>query len=1140
MKRLFSIIISSLFFATSAWAISVKNINSYAANLSLPNGGNVNANRQVTISFYTMAKTSKWWVYMDINKNGLFEDDGEIIAQNENAQITTNNVTTTVVCTIPDTVPVGEYNWAVKVQGTEDHSWEAPHVARNYENDDNRYLFVKALGVAVDCNYNSPFFGYSYVTESYTTNLTGYKTPSDKTYRQASTEGVYMFTYNMGTVWNKDASGKLVNNGAYIGDLQSSIANNTTALSGTTSKWGRDDEINYYKEHSPFRICTGVDDEGYVYVSENVPSADRAQKVFRMDPNNPKASFKVVLTNDDLEGLNIVKRVQSMTVTRTSDGKKVLYAIFSGVDDGKGDGDMGNGVLTYPKLCAFDITDLGDVKCIKGPINLYDFKATNRPDDTQKVLNTFNSIVAGKNDDFWIFQHRAPNANDATAGTLHFNKNWQCDFVLYTTSTRGNTRGVGALSHDGTILAVPTNASSGSENIRFYKITYDENDKSTVKSLKKLYDLPAYQTDADGKHILSTLPKKLVDKVDGTTQQHFIDGMAFDVANNLYFISGGGLGPTSARSRLYVYALPKADNSHLTPARSSLKIRVSEGLTWHPYPDGYNVTNADLQAMFNTDRANWSGSLTDFMTNNSSPWKWLGDYIAAVTNANAKLPANMDTNEELWGTDPAKDGEGYPSDGFKAYYNTYYNLKRANRVISMVSTFASEKMKDIMTNDKSDYKWLGDYIKTVVTEQGDTLESENDWRWQVHAFFNKSKKDVHTWYNDQTKRQNANFSEAGKSTAWGPAYLAAHGGYVALETDADWQTQLDAFFNATGDFTTAGLSDQVNEGANGWFNEWWNANFPSAMIGSVPFPTVKRIGYVQNGWYYGGSEGYEEADRETSNAVTKSGHIWARWLQNRLYDGYITINTSNQTEFSDGERDIKQVNRNIELIGLVVGQDDYSITVDRKLVGGMYNTMCLPFDIHGKSSLNNIKNQDGSKTLLPSNTTSILRFKGSQTVTTSSGEDVLELLFVELGTSETLPANEPFLIKPANDMTEIMYFTNVTISNTNNQEPTDGVTFIPVIAPTTIAGGEEANNLILVADNRLALNSGGEMLGLRGYFHATDLPAGVRARMRIGNTTTEIENIAPDQPTTIKILKDGQIYILRGNEVYTITGAKVR
>ena len=1131
MKRLFSIIISSLFFATSVWAVSAKNINSYAVNLSLPNGGNVNANREVTVSFYTMAKTSKWWVYMDIDGDGLYEDDREIIAYNENAQITTNNVTTTVVCTIPDTVPVGEYNWAVKVEGTEDHSWGAPHVARNYENSDNRYLFSKAMGVAVDCNYNSPFFGYSYVTESFTVEegkLLNHSTSSSDTYRTGATEGVYMFKYNMGTVWNKNGS-KLVNNGAYTGNLSSTITNNSSSLDGTKTKWGRDDEVYYYREHSPYRICTGADDEGYVYVCENVPAADRTAQVFRMDPSNPNASFVTVL-NDSLIALagtanEVSRRVQSMTVARTSNGRKVLYAILSSVDDGKGDGDMGNGVLTYPKLCAFDITDLKNVKFLKRR-DLFNFIAENDKNTKQKVLNTFNSIVAGKNDDIWIFQHRAPNANDATSGTLHFDRNWNCDHVITTTSSRGNARGVGALSHDGTILAIPTNANVGAENIQFYEVTYDANDASRVVKLEALYNLPKYAEDANKKHSLNTLPKGLI-----SGEQSFIDGMAFDVANNLYFITGSGTGPSTATSRLYVYALPKTDNSHVTPARSSLKIRVSEGLTWHPYPDGYNVTNADLQAMFNTDRANWSGSLTDFMT--SSPWKWLGGYIAAVTNANAKLPEGMDTNEELWGTDPAKDGEGYPSDGFKAYYNTYYNLKRANRVISMVSTFASEKMKDIMTNNKSDYKWLGDYINTVATEQGYTLNTENDWRWQVHAFFNKSNKDVHTWYNDQTKRQNANFSEADKPSAWGAAYLKSLGTYIALQTDADWQKQIDDFFAQKELFTEKGKPGQ-------WHDSWWNANFPGAMVGSVPFPTVKRIGYVQNGWYYGGSEGYEEADRETSNAVTKSGHIWARWLQNRLYDGYITINTSNQTEFSDGERDIKQVNRNIELIGLVVGQDDYSITVDRKLVGGMYNTMCLPFDIHGKSSLNNIKNQDGSKTLLPSNTTSILRFKGSQTVTTSSGEDVLELLFVELGTSETLPANEPFLIKPANDMTEIMYFTNVTISNTNNQEPTDGVTFIPVIAPTTIAGGEEANNLILVADNRLALNAGGEMLGLRGYFHATDLPAGVRARMRIGNTTTEIENIAPDQPTTIKILKDGQIYIIRGNEVYTITGAKVR
>ena len=1163
MKRLFSILISSLFFATSAWAISVKNINSYAVNLSLPNGGNVNANREVTVSFYTMAKTSKWWVYMDIDRDGLYEDDGEIIAYNENAQITTNNVTTTVVCTIPDTVPVGEYNWAVKVQGTEDHSWEAPHVARNYENDDNRYLFVKALGVAVDCNYNSPFFGYSYVTESYTTNLTGYKTPSDKTYRQASTEGVYMFKYHMGTVWNKNDAGNLVNNGAYTGNLTSSITNNSTSptnLKGTTSKWGRDDENYYYKEHSPFRICTGVDDEGYVYVSENVPSADRAQKVFRMDPNNPKASFRAILTNDHLGGLDIVKRVQSMTVARTSDGKKVLYAIFSGVDDRSGDGHFGNGILTYPKLCAFDITDLEDVKCIKGPINLYNFTAPNRPEDIQKIVNPFNSIVAGKNDDLWIFQHRTPSTTDVTAGTLHFNKNWECDFVLRTLETRGNTRGVGALSHDGTILAIPTNASSGSENIRFYTITYDENDKSTVKSLTKLYDLPAYE-EVDGKHKLSTLPEKLVDKVDGKTQQHLIDGMAFDVANNLYFISGSGLGPTSARSRLYVYARPKTDNSHLTPARSSLMIRVSEGLTWHPYPDGYDVTNADLQAMFNTDRANWSGSLTDFMTNNSSPWKWLGDYIAAVTNANAKLPEEMDTNEELWGS---YDKNTPPQDGFKKYFNSYYGVSRSNMTIANVATFWDNNTnyfekysKHILLDENSEYKWLGDYIQSVASEQGlslttdKTADNHNAWRWSTHAFFNAKA--------GENQAKAVDFSSAGKPSAWGAAYLKSLGTYIALQTDADWQKQIDDFFAQKELFTEKGKPGQ-------WHDSWWKANFPGAMVGSVPLPTVKRIGYVQNGWYYGGAEGYEEADRETSNVVTKSGHIWARWLQDCLNEGYVTINNTNTTEFSVGERDAKQVNRNLELIN-TIANEEYDLQLDRKIQGGMYNTMCLPFAINGKNEFANIKYADGSDEPFANvDDFSLVKYTGTRVT-----DEAIVLTFQELGNDETLPANTPFLLKPNSDIIKLMQYgtakTTVVVTHDPVQvvegDEDDGeggavvvqtpaeyaltvddkrISYTGVLAPVNVS----QNSVLLVANNRLAVSSSsGEMLGMRGFFTPLALPIqqpmAIQITTKDGATTyLDAVNMTTETKAATKVLYNGQIYILRGDEVYTITGNRVK
>ena len=116
------------------------------------------------------------------------------------------------------------------------------------------------------------------------------------------------------------------------------------------------------------------------------------------------------------------------------------------------------------------------------------------------------------------------------------------------------------------------------------------------------------------------------------------------------------------------------------------------------------------------------------------------------------------TNEELW-------------EAFKPYYNTYYGLSRADQAIENVATFAHAYMQDIMTNATSEYKWLGDYVKSVATAQSYSLDTESAWRWHVHAFFN---------CNDGTVQGNqriatADFSAAGKPEAWGSAYLAANG-----------------------------------------------------------------------------------------------------------------------------------------------------------------------------------------------------------------------------------------------------------------------------------------------------------------------------------------------------------------------------
>ena len=125
------------------------------------------------------------------------------------------------------------------------------------------------------------------------------------------------------------------------------------------------------------------------------------------------------------------------------------------------------------------------------------------------------------------------------------------------------------------------------------------------------------------------------------------------------------------------------------------------------------------------------------------------------------------TNAELW-------------EAFKPYYNTFYGLSRADQPIENVATFAATYMQDIMTSASSEYKWLGDYIFKVAQEQGYTVDTEALWRWHADSFFNCRQRT--SW------PKTADFSTAGQPSAWGSAYLAAHGASnlparTASETD---------------------------------------------------------------------------------------------------------------------------------------------------------------------------------------------------------------------------------------------------------------------------------------------------------------------------------------------------------------------
>jgi hypothetical protein len=104
-----------------------------------------------------------------------------------------------------------------------------------------------------------------------------------------------------------------------------------------------------------------------------------------------------------------------------------------------------------------------------------------------------------------------------------------------------------------------------------------------------------------------------------------------------------------------------------------------------------------------------------------------------------------------------------------------------------------------------------------------------------------------------------------------------------------------------------------------------------------------------------------------------------------------------------------------------------------------------------------------------------------------------------------------------------------------------------MISPDDIPAG----SVILVSDNRLAkVTTKGQMLGLRGYFTIDDtyvqsLADEGKLYLSIKKPTTTSIPVAPEAeqqkaPKVRKIMQDGHIYIIRGEEVYTVTGHRVK
>lgn len=222
--------------------------------------------------------------------------------------------------------------------------------------------------------------------------------------------------------------------------------------------------------------------------------------------------------------------------------------------------------------------------------------------------------------------------------------------------------------------------------------------------------------------------------------------------------------------------------------------------------------------------------------------------------------------------------------------------------------------------------------------------------------------------------------------------------------------------------------------------------------------------------------------------------------------------------------------------------------VKRELDDISYSTICLPFHLESLAGT-------------PYQGASVLELESSTTNTDGDSRVFLNFKEVEFGAGKGIRAGKPYLIKLTSAIASGVekIFNNVTcpvLTGTNAHGGLDvacgnGIIFHGMLNPTTFKKDETkdeiTDKLFLTADNRLVSIYGQQenvtINGLRGYFTVSGgLAKTAEFVLNLPEkVTTSIPMVSlADSLKVTKYLWNGQIYIQRGNEVYDLSGARVK
>lgn len=226
---------------------------------------------------------------------------------------------------------------------------------------------------------------------------------------------------------------------------------------------------------------------------------------------------------------------------------------------------------------------------------------------------------------------------------------------------------------------------------------------------------------------------------------------------------------------------------------------------------------------------------------------------------------------------------------------------------------------------------------------------------------------------------------------------------------------------------------------------------------------------------------------------------------------------------------LKDTTNNREILEKAKTQGALNVHITRSLTSGMYNTLCLPFEV-------------ATITGTPLEGAEIFTY--SRYTSSNDGNDI----FLHFDAVNSIEAGTPYLIKPVADVPqEDMTFHDVTITcstGIGEDDPiANAICFNGILSPKMLYKDNE-NYLFLTAYNRLAwANANANMNGMRAYFYVPEGASKLNARARIvisSSTTTDLQQTTTTSTNAQKLILNGILYILKDGQLYTVFGTKVK